>query len=176
MAGDQDQLIAMDELLTEVERSEIYTKIDIAKAFWQVVMSGESQKFTGFCFRGRTCVFKCIPFGFKVARAKFTRGLRNVLGAWLLRKVKIHLDDILIHCSDEEEHLKLIEGVIQALEAGGVTINPKKCSWIQRSVKLLGPTLDGHKICIEEETKEAITNFRTPTSKKTVQPFLGRYN
>lgn len=33
MASDQEQPIPIDELLTEVEQSEIYSKIDIAKAF-----------------------------------------------------------------------------------------------------------------------------------------------
>lgn len=139
-------------------------------------MSEDSKKFTGFCFRGRTCAFKRMPFGFKVAGAKFVRGLRKVLGSWLLRKAKIYLDDILIQSSDKEEHLRLIEGVIQALEAGEVTINPEKCSWMQRSVRFLGHTLEEHKICIKEGTKEAITSFRTPTSNKTVQSFLGMCN
>lgn len=132
-------------------------------------MSEESKKFTGFCFRGRTYVFKRMLIEFKVAGAKLTRDLQKVLGVRLLRRAEDYLDDILIHSRDEEEHLKLIE-------RSWKTIKPKKGSWMQRSVRFLGHTLDEHKICMEEETKEAITSFRTPTSEKTVQSFLGLCN
>lgn len=52
-------------------------------------------------------MFKRLLFGLKISGAKFTRALRKALAAWLLRNVKISLDDILIHSKDLQEHLDI---------------------------------------------------------------------
>lgn len=139
-------------------------------------MSEESRKFTGFSFRRRTYVLRCIPFGTKVAETKFTRGLRKIVGAMLIKTVKINLDDILPHSSDGAEHLELVKGVLGTLEEGGVTINPLKCRWLQKSVRFLGHTHNEHQINMKADTSYAIVSFRTPKSKNTLQLPLGLCN
>lgn len=49
-----------------MEQSAIYSKVDIAKAFWQVKLDKDLRKFTGFYFRGRMYVFVRLPFGLKI--------------------------------------------------------------------------------------------------------------
>lgn len=149
------------------------TEIDIEKAFWHVELAEESKKYTGFMFRGRTYVFNRLPFGIKIARAVCMSLVRRVLGNALLEVVKVYLDDILIYCADKKKHLKIILEVLRRLYENGITINFKKCEWLQRQVTFLGHTFSDHHVHMEEETKKAVMEYRTTRSKKALQAFLG---
>lgn len=86
MASDHEKPISVDELLAEVDQSEIYSMIDMSKAFWEIKLDDESKRYTGFVFQGRPYVFVLLPFGLKISGVKFTRILRRFLGALLFRK------------------------------------------------------------------------------------------
>lgn len=66
--------------------------------------------------------------------------------------------------------------VLKALIDSGFTINPTKCEWLKERMTFLAHTLDEHRIFMEEKTKKAIMDFRTPKNKKALQSFLGLVN
>lgn len=54
------------------------------------------------------------------------------LGRMMLKKVKIYLEDTVVHSQDLQEHLEILAGVLEALRECGITINVKKCEWLTR--------------------------------------------
>lgn len=131
----------------------IYSKIDIQKAFWQIKLTESSKKFTGSIFRGKHVFFNRLPFGVKIASAKFMRAIRRALWPALLRKVKVYLDGILINSSSREEHIKIKRKVLQRLHNHGLTINRNKSEWRLSEVTFLRYTLNEHQIIMVQETK-----------------------
>ena len=65
MVGDYEQPPTIDEILTEIDKSRIFTAIDLTNAFWSIKLHPDSRKYTGFVFEGQTFVFKRVAFGLK---------------------------------------------------------------------------------------------------------------
>ena len=54
-------------------------------------------------------------------------------------EVLVYLDDIVIMSMNREEHMKLLEEVLDRLSKAHLVLNPAKCQWVQESVRYLAP-------------------------------------
>jgi len=54
----------------------------------------------------------------------------------LLHIIKVHMDDILFHHKDWNEHLLMIDEVLRRLQEFGFAVNPLKCEWISLATGL----------------------------------------
>ncbi len=120
------------------------TNMDISHAFFQIPLSLRSQPFTAFYSEahGKRFCFTRAPQGLK----------NSPLMLKLLRdKLFGHMADVVIHYADDlmiatkgtyEEHLKVIELVLQQLANANLKINPKKINIAQEAIKFLGIILE----------------------------------
>jgi len=87
--------------------------------------------------------------------------------------VEIYLDDITVHSKTLKEHFVHLKAVFKALEEVGLKINPEKCTFCAKKLKLLGHVITGKEVGMDPAKISALKNRIPPTKIKEVQEFLG---
>ena len=67
-----------------------------------------------------------MPFGLKNAGAVYCRLVANIMADLGLESVAYYLDDVLIHTRELDEHLDVINKVLQAHLDAGIRLKPSK--------------------------------------------------
>nr|KAG5700576.1 hypothetical protein BaRGS_015372 [Batillaria attramentaria] len=86
-----------------------------------------------------------------------------------------HMDDILVHASDQVTHDKILRLVLARLQSGGLTLN-EKCEFSKTSVKFLGHIIDENGIRPDPEKVAAIQDMPAPQCITELQRFFGMVN
>ena len=74
-----------------------------------------------------------LQFGLHSATGIFQREMEHRLCR--IPFVKVRVDDILVSGLDDEDHLKNLKAVLQALKEAGLTVKMKKCFFMQPEVE-----------------------------------------
>ena len=72
--------------------------------------------------------------------------------------VVCHMDDILVHGTDQTQHDARVRAVLQRLQAAGLTLN-NKCEFSKTSIKFLGHIIDASGILADSSKMAAIVHF-----------------
>jgi hypothetical protein len=79
-----------------------------------------------------------MPFGLRNAPATFQRFVDITLAGLTWKSCLVYLDDIIVFSKTKEEHLEHLDAVLGRLYRAGLSLNLKKCHFIQESVSYLG--------------------------------------
>ena len=93
-----------------------------------------------------------------------------------LNFVEIYLDDITIHSTTIDSHLSHIRKVFERLVDAKLKINPEKCTWFSKEIKLLGHIVSHNKISMDPKIIEAIKDRLPPKNVKEVEQYIGICN
>ena len=163
------------DILSRVAGSKYATKIDLQRCFFQVPLSEESQKLTGFQTPFGTFSYSTMPMGLRCASGTAQRLLDCVLrGAH--RFASSLIDDILIWSKNFSEHLEHIKFVLDRLRNAGLTVNTQKCTFGTTSLKLFGFVVEEGKITPDPEKLQPIKTWPIPRNRKQLKSFLGYTN
>ncbi|GFO00878.1 Pol polyprotein [Plakobranchus ocellatus] len=166
-------LSSVDEDLARLSGSKIFTKLDARSGFWQMPLDQQSRLLTTFLTPfGRFCMNR-LPFGISSAPEIFQRRMSEILRD--IDGVICHMDDILIHASNQDTHDERVKTVLQRLQQAGLTLN-EKCEFSKPVIRFLGHIIDGHGIRADPQKIEAIVEFPVPTNITELQRFLGMVN
>ena len=105
----------------------------------------------------------------------FQRIISKILVGLEGQGVIVHMDDILIHGRNEEEHDARVRKVLSRLQEAGVTLNDK-CEFSKKRVKFLGHVVSSAGIEVDPSKTTAIRNYPAPTNITELQRFLGMVN
>lgn len=85
----------------------------------------------------------------------------------------IYIDDIVVWGSSQEEHDKILEAVLERLDAASLALNKEKCPFSVSSVSFLGHewSADGIRPCSKKIA--VITSMPLPDSVSSLRSFLG---
>ena len=115
-----------------------------------------------------------MPFGVSSAPAIFQRTMESILQG--LDRVAVYIDDILITGRSEEEHLRVLDEVLQRLEKAGMRLKKSKCTFLSQSVKYLGHKISKEGLQPTEDKVRAITCAPKPNNVSQLKAFLGLVN
>ena len=121
----------IEEILDELSRAEIFTKLDMRSGHHQVRMLPEDEYKIAFKTHQGHYQFKVMPFGLTNAPATFQCIVNQVLQLFLRKFVLVFLDDILIYSKSLEEHLEHLQLVLQTLLANQLYLKQSKYSFAQ---------------------------------------------
>jgi hypothetical protein len=161
----------VDDLLAELGKSRVFSKMDANSGFWQIPLDHQSQKLTCFITPFGRYEFLKMPFGICSAPEKFQREMNGILGD--VDGVVCMMDDILVHAEDMDKHDNTLREVLARLERAGVTLNEGKCEFATRKVNFLGHVVSEGGISPDPAKVEAIVGLRAPTCRKELKSFLG---
>ena len=117
--------------------------------------------------------FNRLPFGISSAPEIFHRHMSQMLEG--MEGVVCHMDDILVHGTDQIQHDARVRAVLQCLHAAGLTLN-NKCEFSKTSIKFLGHIIDASGIHAASNKTAAIAHFPAPTNVAELQRFMGMVN
>ena len=117
----------MEECLTRMSHSKVFSAIDGTGAYHVVKLSPKDKEKTAFsCHKGQF-QFKRMPFGLTNAPATYSRLVQKVLEGLDTKYVTAFLDDISCFTPSLDEHFRTLQEVFTVQRAAGLTLNPEKC-------------------------------------------------
>ena len=116
------------------------------------------------------------PFGLCNAPASFQNYVNHILWDLLDRTCTAYLDNIIVYSKTIKEHREYVREVVRRLDAAGLQIDIDKSEFETTKTKYLGLIIAPGRIKMDTKKVTAITLWRTPSSLKDVQKFLGLAN
>ncbi len=80
------------------------TVLDLASAYWQILLIKRNRKYTAFLITYGLYQFKVMPFGLVNALATFQRLMNDVLRDYLRKFYLVYLDNIIIYFKSLKDH------------------------------------------------------------------------
>jgi len=100
-----------------------------------------------------------MQFGTTNAPADFRGYINNTIREALDDFASAYLDDILIYSNSEEEHVELVEWIMQHLLEAGLYLKPEKCEFHSETVSYLGLIISTKGISMDEDKVETVRNW-----------------
>ena len=174
---DACSLPRIEESLDCLNRSKIFTSLDLKSGYWQVELDDDSIPLTAFTV-GPLGLYECVcmPFGLMNAPATFQRLMESCLGELHLNWCIIYLDDVIIFSENPEEHLIRLEGVFKKLRTAGLKLKPSKCEFFKDQITYLGHIVSKNGIATDPKKIQDVENWPTPATVTDVRSFLGFTN
>ena len=122
---DQYPVPSPEDLFATLAGGKAFTKLDLSQAYQQVILEPGSRKYVTINTHKRLYQYKRLPFGIASAPAIFQQIMEKILHG--IPHVVIYLDDILITETSEDEHLNIIQQVLERFKQYGVRLKREKC-------------------------------------------------
>ncbi|XP_071503098.1 uncharacterized protein [Diadema antillarum] len=168
---DAEPLADQEEIFAKLANDMYFTKIDLAKGYWQVPLTENAKELTAFVTSDGLYQFSTMPIGLVNAPASLSRIMRDLLRG--LSNVDNFIDDILIHTATFEEHIVTLNEVLRRLRQANLTARPTKCFIGYRSVEFLGHCVGQGELRPVQDKVKAVKNAPRPRTKKQLRSFLG---
>ena len=161
----------LEDLFNKLKGSVVFSSLDCKCGFLQIEMAKDVRKYFAYSTEDVHVEPTVMQFGLKTAPMHFCKIMHSVLGD--LPGVICYMDDVTIHTKTVEQHLKLIEDILKRLRDAKIKLNPNKCFWFKKSIKLLGFIIEKNQLRLNPEKIEPITGRKPPRNIKEVQEWLG---
>ena len=167
---DAEPIPNVEDLFVRLAHSRFFTKIDLAKEYWQILVLPEDRPKTAFATHQGLFQFIRMPFGLVSAPAVFARMMRMLHLADLSAE---NFFDILVHSASWSDHLHHVRNVLDRLKSYGLTARPSKILAGFQSLEFLGHVVGSGVLRPDESKTDKILQVSTPTTKKQVRSLLG---
>ncbi|MBW0585618.1 hypothetical protein O181_125333 [Austropuccinia psidii MF-1] len=125
----------MNQLLTVFNGSTIFSKIDLRGAYNLLRITEGDEHLTDFIAKYGSYEYLVMPFGLANAPSSFQNLLHDIFAYFLDIFVVVYLDDIMVFCSSEEEHVRHEASVLQRLRDNNLFAKASKCLFHASSVE-----------------------------------------
>jgi len=127
---------------------------------------------TAFHTRHREYEYKVVPFGLVNAPATFQTMMNKILREFLNHGIVLHLDDILIYSENMEDHIRLVQQVLDRLEQYDLAVSIKGSVFHQEQVQFVGYIVKTTGVTMNDRKVKSVQNWAHPRYAKEVQIFI----
>jgi len=166
----------MDELRDRVAGAKVFTKLDLKDGYHLIRMRKGDEHKTAFRTRYGQYEYKVLPFGLVNAPAPFQTMMNKILREFLDDGVVVYLDDNLIYSEIMDEHIKVVQKVLDRLEQGDLAVLLKKSVFHQDEVEFFGYIVETREVTMSDRKVKSVQNWAHPRSVKEVEIFIGFAN
>ena len=164
----------MQETMESLVRAWFFSTMDLKSGFWQVEMSEKSWQYTAFTV-GSMGIFEFLrmPYSLCNTPATFQQLMQNCLGELNLRYALIYLDDVIVFCRTEEDHLIWLRAVFEHFREHSLKLKPSKCHFLWTEITFLGHKVSQEGMKPGEEGLKSIAKMAPPQNYTEIWRFLG---
>nr|GFA29035.1 putative reverse transcriptase domain-containing protein [Tanacetum cinerariifolium] len=132
----------IDDLFDQLQRTSVYSKIDLRSIYHQLRIREEDILKTAFKTRYGHYEFQDMPFCLTNAPAVFMDLMNRVYKPYLDKFVIVFIDDILIYSKDEKEHEERLKAILELLKKEELYAKFSKCEFWIPKVQFLGHVIN----------------------------------
>ncbi|KAF0756842.1 hypothetical protein AaE_004472, partial [Aphanomyces astaci] len=158
----------IEDLFDRMHGCRVFTKIDLASGYHQMLVMPSARKYTAF--RTHRDVYEWV-----VAMAGMP-GIWSRLMRRLFDKfdfVVVYMDDICVFSRTIEEHADHLRSICTVLRTEKLYARPSKCSFGVDFVNFLGHTISKNGLHVDQSKVRVIEKWPEPQSSKDVMSFVG---
>ena len=163
---DAEPLPDMDHIFTKLSGKKYFSKIDLAKGYWQIPMREKDKEKTAFSTPAGQFQMRKMPFGLKNAGAVFSHMMRSLLQPLDQNCVSNFIDDIIVATESWEDHLVVVSQVLARIQECGLTAKPSKCHIGCDNLEFLGHHGSQGQLRPEDEKLNKISKVERRKQKK----------
>ncbi|GJV42375.1 putative reverse transcriptase domain-containing protein [Tanacetum coccineum] len=146
----------IDDLFDQLQRSSVYSKIDLRSGYHQLRVREEDIPKTAFRTRNGHYEFQVMLFGLTNAPAVFMDLVNRVCKPYLDKFVIVFIDDILIYSKSKQEHEEHLKLILELLKKEQLYAKFSKCEFWIPKVQFLGHMIDSQGIYVDPTKIESI--------------------
>jgi hypothetical protein len=138
----------IDDLFDQLAGAQIFSSLDLAQGYHQILISDEDAPKTAFRTPFGHYQFKVLSFGLTNAPETFQGVMNQIFHKYLGKFVLVYLDDILVFSKNEEEHIVHMSKVLKILRKHWLYAKLSKCHFAKDELHYLGHVVgkDGVKV------------------------------
>jgi len=169
--NDPMPMAEIDNILTKIGQTNMYSNNDMCKGYYAIQMTEESKDYTTFCTPTQNYRFLVMPFGLKTAGASYTRLLEKVLEN--AENLENFIDDVIAHSDRFEKQLETLRDLFVRVKQANLKIKPSKTRFCYPEVEFLGHVISRGNVKSMQTNVEKITNAPIPKTKKGIRSLIG---
>nr|GFB44918.1 putative reverse transcriptase domain-containing protein [Tanacetum cinerariifolium] len=154
----------IDDLFDQLQRSSVYSKIDLRSGYHHHLIREEDIPITAFQTRYGHFEFQVMPFGVTNAPAVFMDLMNRVCKPYLDKFVIVFIDDILIYSKSKEDHEEHLNTILELLKNEKLYAKFLKCDFWLKSMHFLGHVINSDGVHVDPTKVEAVRNWSAPTT------------
>ena len=163
----------IEDSLRKLKNPKVFSSLDLLKAYYQIPVVEEHQKYYAYSDGRRHLQFARCPMGAKNSGSTLALLMELVLRGLPPECVLGYLDDILVATEDWESHFAILKKLFKALEHAGLKLCPGKCHFARTEVKTLGYSLSAQGIKADDFNLDKVKKWSDLKDKSEVRTFLG---
>ena len=163
-----------EELFTQLNGGEKFSKLDLSSAYQQELLDEESKQYVTINTHLGLFRYTRLPFGVAASPAIFQQTMDSIMSG--LNGVGGILDVLIVMGSNDEEHFRNLESTLKRLHSMGVKLKQSKCVFMKPSVEYFAFVVDRHGIHPSPCKVKAIQEVPVPENPTELKSFLGLVN
>lgn len=170
-------LPVMEDILPELAKAKLFSKLDLSSAYWHVHLDEESSLLTTFQTPFGRYRWKRLPFGTSVSSEIFQKRLNDALEG--LDGVIGVSDDIIVYGSGDSEeeaavdHDNNLSRLLERCRSVGMKLNKEKAEIRKTEITFLGHRVTNEGLKIDPNKVTAVLEMKKPENVEDVRRFCG---
>ena len=170
-------LQVLDDVLPCLNKAKVFTKLDLASAFWHIQLDEESSLLTTFNTPYGRYRWLRLPFGMKVSSEIFQKHLNQVLEG--LVGVICIADDIVVYgCGETVEEARRdhdvnLANLLKRCREKNVKLSYEKSKFHCEEIPFMGHLITSGGLKPDPAKIDAVVKMTKPTDVKSIQRFIG---
>ncbi|CAH2216602.1 jg1130, partial [Pararge aegeria aegeria] len=160
----------IEELYSILSGGIFFSKIDLAHAYEQVILTEDSRPCTAISTHVGTFQYIRTPYGLSCIPEKFQKMMEEVVRG--VPNTVVFLDDICVAGADFKSHLRNLREVFQRLQKVGLRIKFEKCEFFKSGVCYLGHIIDRDGLRPDPKKIRAIAESPRPTDVQQLKALV----